>query len=53
LAELPRDGDTVVMVTHQVVITGLTGVFPASGDMVVLRLEPDGAWTLEGRLPAR
>ena len=31
---------TLVLVTHQVNVTALTGVFPASGEMVVLR--PDG-----------
>jgi|SRR4051812_38109120 len=31
---------TLVMVTHQVNVTALTGVVPASGEMVVLR--PDG-----------
>lgn len=53
IAGLPRDGDTVVMVTHQVVITGLTDIFPASGEMVVLRLQKHGGWTVVGRLPAR
>ncbi len=27
----------LILVTHQVVITGLTGVFPASGEIVVIR----------------
>ena len=31
---------TLVLVTHQVNVTALTDVFPASGEMVVLR--PDG-----------
>jgi broad specificity phosphatase PhoE len=31
----------VILVTHQVVITGLTGVFPGSGEMVVLRRDGD------------
>ncbi|EKV30341.1 Phosphoglycerate mutase family protein [Caenispirillum salinarum AK4] len=53
IAGLPRDGGTVVMVTHQVVITGLTDVFPASGEMVVLRLDPGGGWTQAGRMAAR
>lgn len=52
LAELPRDGDTLVMVTHQVVITGLTEIFPASGEMVVLRLVDGGGYAVEGRLTA-
>lgn len=52
IAALPRDGGTVVMVTHQVVITGLTDIFPRSGEMVVLRLTDGGGWTEEGRIPA-
>jgi hypothetical protein len=35
LATLPRDGAAVVLVTHQVNITALTGVFPDSGETVV------------------
>ena len=30
------------MVTHQVVITGMTNVYPASGEMVVTTLGSDG-----------
>lgn len=29
----------LVLVTHQVVITGMTGVYPASGEMVLTRLD--------------
>ncbi len=40
---------TLVLVTHQVNITALTGVYPQSGEMVVLR--PDGDGLLEiGRI---
>ncbi len=39
-----------VLVTHQVNITALTGVYPRSGDMVVVRREPDGAFTVLGKL---
>lgn len=35
----------LVLVTHQVNITALTGVYPASGEMVILRRNTDG--TLE------
>lgn len=42
LATLPRDGPPVVLVTHQVVITGLTGEGIASGGGVVFRLEAAG-----------
>ena len=37
LADLPRDGQPVVLVTHQVTVTALTGIFPASGEAVLLR----------------
>ena len=37
LADLPRDGQPVVLVTHQVNITALTGIFPASGEAILLR----------------
>lgn len=33
----------LVMVTHQVNITALSGVYPASGEIVLLSLEPDGS----------
>lgn len=32
----------MVLVTHQVNITALTGVYPASGEIVVVRPRPDG-----------
>ncbi|HYD68270.1 histidine phosphatase family protein [Azospirillum sp.] len=37
LAALPADGPPVVLVTHQVTITSLTGIHPASGEAVLLR----------------
>lgn len=40
---------TVVMVTHQVNVTGLTGVTPASGEAVVLRPRPGGGFDILGR----
>ncbi|WP_296509600.1 histidine phosphatase family protein [Rhodoferax sp.] len=39
----------LVVVTHQVNITAIAGVVPASGEAVVLRLR-DGAWVVSGRL---
>jgi phosphohistidine phosphatase SixA len=51
LAALPPQAATVVMVTHQVNITALTGVFPASGEMVVLRRDHQGGIVTVGRLP--
>jgi len=45
-------GTSPVLVTHQVDIISLTGVFPQSGEIVVLR--PDGEnLTVVGRTPHR
>ena len=51
LAKLPRDAPPVVLVTHQVVITGLTGEGIGSGGGVVFRLEK-GAPRVVGTLAA-
>lgn len=45
-----RAGEPLVLVTHQVNITALTGVYPRSGEIVVARREPDGTVTVLGRL---
>lgn len=39
----------LVVSTHQVNITALTGIFPASGEGIVLNRR-DGAWTVVGRI---
>jgi broad specificity phosphatase PhoE len=44
-----RDGVPLVMVTHQVNITALSGVFPASGEIIVLRVAGD-ALHVAGRI---
>jgi broad specificity phosphatase PhoE len=44
LKQLPRDGRPVVLVTHQVNITALTGYYPSSGEGLVLRLRADGGF---------
>lgn len=51
IAEL--GGRTVVMVTHQVNITRLTGVYPRSGEMVVVKHDPQApaGLTVIGRIP--
>jgi phosphohistidine phosphatase SixA len=49
IAALDTQG-AAVLVTHQVNITALTGVFPASGETVVLRRDLDGALTVVGRI---
>jgi broad specificity phosphatase PhoE len=48
IAALPRDRPAV-LVTHQVVVTALSGIYPQSGEMVVLAR--DGLAVL-GRIPA-
>jgi hypothetical protein len=41
IAEQAAGSRSLVLVTHQVNITALTGVFPQSGEIVVVR--PEGA----------
>jgi phosphohistidine phosphatase SixA len=43
----------VVLVTHQVNVTGFTGVYPSSGEMVVVRREPDGSFKTVGTIDPR
>ncbi|MFT5439144.1 MAG: phosphohistidine phosphatase SixA [Alphaproteobacteria bacterium] len=38
----------VILVTHQVNITGLTDIFPASGELVIVRRSIDGSLTTLG-----
>ncbi|MFM1814089.1 MAG: hypothetical protein RLZ98_784 [Pseudomonadota bacterium] len=45
-----QPGDPLVLVTHQVNITALTGVYPRSGEIVVLRMSPEGKVAVLGRL---
>ena len=40
----------IVLVTHQVNITALTGVYPASGEAVVVEANTDNALRVLGRL---
>ena len=40
----------LVLVTHQVNITALTGIFPRSGEIIVAERSPDGL-TVTGRIP--
>lgn len=42
----------IIMVTHQVNITGLTGIMPQSGESVVLRANEQGQVEVVGRLLA-
>lgn len=53
LAGLPTDGGPVVLVTHQVTISGITGRGVASGGGYVLRLDASGAPKVVGALGGR
>ena len=46
----PHVGPPRVLVTHQVNITALTGVFPSSGEMIVIQPVADGEIRILGRL---
>ena len=50
LAGLALERPTV-LVTHQVVITALSDIYPGSGEIVVMRREAAGAFTVRGRIP--
>ncbi|MBA1149234.1 histidine phosphatase family protein [Ectothiorhodospiraceae bacterium WFHF3C12] len=50
LIDREAGGRTLVLVTHQVNITGLTGVFPSSGEMVVVKPGESGLEVV-GTLP--
>jgi phosphohistidine phosphatase SixA len=47
LRDLPRDS-RVVMVSHQVNVSALTGRGTSSGEFIVVRLAPDGELKVEG-----
>lgn len=49
LAGLPPDA-RMALVTHQVNITALTGVYPASGELLAVRAEGEGRLAVTGRL---
>lgn len=52
IAKLPLKGP-VVMVTHQVVITGLVDIVPSSGEILVVRPQEDGSLEIVGRIAPR
>jgi hypothetical protein len=51
IAALPA-GEPVIMVSHQVNITALTGEFPGSGEALLLALPLSDRPTLLARVPA-
>jgi phosphohistidine phosphatase SixA len=46
----PLPVGNLVLVTHQVNITALTGIVPATGEMVILTPQPGGDFRVAGRL---
>ena len=46
LAKQVKSEELVILVTHQVTITAMTDVFPASGAGVLLQLDEDGAYSI-------
>jgi hypothetical protein len=50
LRDLPASGELVVMVTHQVNMTALTGIYPAPGEMIVLKLHEREDFSVLGTL---
>ena len=48
IMSLPAD-KPVIMVTHQVNITALTGIVPSSGEIIILQLTQDGQGKVLGR----
>ena len=40
----------LVLVTHQVNITALTGIFPSSGELVIVNREPNGDFSVAGTI---
>jgi phosphohistidine phosphatase SixA len=46
-----RPRGSLVLVTHQVNITALTGIFPMSGEAVVAKSLPGGEVKVVGRIP--
>jgi len=50
IANLPANGDLIIMVTHFVTILEITGEGVSSGEGVVLKLKGQGAYDVLGRL---
>jgi hypothetical protein len=48
-SERPAAGN-LILVTHQVNISALTGIFPTAGEMVILTPQGDGTFRVAGRL---
>lgn len=51
LETLPKDGPSVVLVSHHATIGAFTGVYPTSGGIVVLALTGNGGFKVAGSIP--
>jgi broad specificity phosphatase PhoE len=51
LGGLPPDGPSIVLVSHQATISALTGAYPRSGAIVVLKLKDTGGFDVAGSIP--
>jgi phosphohistidine phosphatase SixA len=51
IAGLDRSAPSTIMVTHQTNILALTNVDTLSGEIVVLKLEPGGGFSVAGKIP--
>jgi phosphohistidine phosphatase SixA len=47
LEDQPPNGEPIVLVTHQVTITALSGIYPASGEAMLMRLSDKDPGKLE------
>jgi broad specificity phosphatase PhoE len=47
LNDQPRNGELILLVTHQVTVTALSGIYPASGEAVLMRLSDVDGGKLE------
>lgn len=51
LKNLPSDGPAVVFVSHHATIGALTGAYPSSGAIVVVKLTASGGFDVVGSIP--
>jgi hypothetical protein len=49
VSERPARGN-LILITHQVNISALTGISPASGEMIILTPAGNGSFQVRGRL---
>jgi hypothetical protein len=52
LNDIPLERPTI-LVTHQVNITALTGIYPSSGEIVVVHFMNENEYEVVGTIPTR